>query len=294
REIRRILAQERRQRLLEVARRDAPQVEHRQKCVQGLRAPCPQRQDRRSEANPVAIAGRSAISNLHPGDLDSADPRLDRSRRAVAVPHEAVAAVGKLQAIHRGKKRLGFHLDSLRKQLPCTRSQDIRQWIVDLVGLTQWDNVAILVHGVSLSLRGSGRLDTRLDTPPISFRHHPVSRIARWPRGRTSGRATGRSLSGIPYRRPSASSPGPASSARFLSGASRPTSLRSRASPRARPASLEHGRARSATRMSGLRPKGLSSQCLRQSAPDGCPRFHCYTTIPTQRTNTISPPNPTR
>jgi hypothetical protein len=28
-------------------------------------------------------------------------------------------------------------------------------------------------------LRGSGRLDTRLDTPPISFRHHPDSRIAR-------------------------------------------------------------------------------------------------------------------
>src|SRR4051794_22033335 len=25
---------------------------------------------------------------------------------------------------------------------------------------------------------GSGRLDTRLDTPPISHRHHPVSRIA--------------------------------------------------------------------------------------------------------------------
>jgi hypothetical protein len=36
-----------------------------------------------------------------------------------------------------------------------------------------------LVHGVSLSLRGSGRLDTRLDTPPISFRHPRVSRIAR-------------------------------------------------------------------------------------------------------------------
>jgi hypothetical protein len=28
-------------------------------------------------------------------------------------------------------------------------------------------------------LRGSGRLDTRLDTPPISLRHHPGSRIAR-------------------------------------------------------------------------------------------------------------------
>jgi hypothetical protein len=27
-------------------------------------------------------------------------------------------------------------------------------------------------------LRGSGRLDTRLDTPPISLRHHPGSGLA--------------------------------------------------------------------------------------------------------------------
>jgi len=119
-----------------------------------------------------------SVVSLETTDFDGADPRLDRPHWTMAVPHEAVAAVGKLQALHRGEKRLGFHLDSLRKQLPSTRSQNIRQWIVDLIGLTQWDNVAMLVHGVSLSLRGSGRLDTRLDTPPISFRHHPVSRIA--------------------------------------------------------------------------------------------------------------------
>jgi len=76
----------------------------------------------------------------------------------MAVPHQAVAAVGKLQALHCEEKRLGLHLDCLRKQLPRTRSQDIRQWIVDLVGQTQRDNVDILAHGVSLSLRGSGRL----------------------------------------------------------------------------------------------------------------------------------------
>jgi hypothetical protein len=76
----------------------------------------------------------------------------------MAVPHQAVAAVGKLQALHCEEKRLGLHLDCLRKQLPRTRSQDTRQWIVDLVGLTQRDNVDILAHGVSLSLRGSGRL----------------------------------------------------------------------------------------------------------------------------------------
>jgi hypothetical protein len=32
-------------------------------------------------------------------------------------------------------------------------------------------------------LRGSGRLDTRLDTPPISVRHHPLSRIAPFKQG---------------------------------------------------------------------------------------------------------------
>src|SRR6266536_2408650 len=85
--------------------------------------------------------------------------------------------IGKLQLLHRGEECLRLQLDSLRKKLPRTRSQDIGQWIVNLVRLTQRDNIAILVHGVSLSSRGSGRLDTRLDTPPISPRHHPVSRI---------------------------------------------------------------------------------------------------------------------
>ncbi len=88
------------------------------------------------------------------------------------------APIGKLQILHRGKKRLDFDLDGLRQKLPRTSSQNIGQWIVDLVGLTKRNNLASLVHGVSLSLRGSGRLDTRLDTPPISFRHHPGSRIA--------------------------------------------------------------------------------------------------------------------
>ncbi len=95
----------------------------------------------------------------------------------MTVPHQAISAIGKLQLLHRGEEYLRLHLDSLRKKLPRTESQDIGQWIVNLVGLTQRDNLAILVHGVSLSSRGSGRLDTRLDTPPISPRHHPVSRI---------------------------------------------------------------------------------------------------------------------
>jgi hypothetical protein len=83
-------------------------------------------------------------------------------------------------SIRRGKKRLDFNLDGLRQKLPRTSAKDIRQWIVDRIGLTKRENVGSLIHGVSLSSRGTGRLDTRLDTPPISGRHHPVSRIARW------------------------------------------------------------------------------------------------------------------
>jgi hypothetical protein len=45
--------------------------------------------------------------------------------------------------------------------------------------MTKSDDVGRCLHGVSLSLRGSGRLDTRLDTPPSTHRRHPISRIAR-------------------------------------------------------------------------------------------------------------------
>jgi hypothetical protein len=115
---------------------------------------------------------------FHRADLNRTDPRLDRALGTVTMPDNAVATVRQLEIFHGGEKRLGLHLDSLRKQLPSAVSEDIRQGIVDLVRLTKPNNTAILIHGVSLSLRGSGRLDTRLDTPPISHRHHPVSRLA--------------------------------------------------------------------------------------------------------------------
>src|ERR1019366_478796 len=130
------------------------------------------------EPDPLAIASCPTITNLHPGNFDRTDPGLDRALGAVTVPDNTVATIGKLQFLHCGQKRPGLHLDSLRKKLPCTRSKNISQRIVDLVGLTKTENIDSLVHGVSLSLRGSGRLDTRLDTPPISIRHHPVPSLA--------------------------------------------------------------------------------------------------------------------
>src|SRR5450830_687127 len=178
RQVRRFLAQERRQRLLEVARRDAAQIKRWQQRIQALRPPSPFWQDRREKADPVALNRGTTIPDFHRADLNRSDPCLDRALGTVTMPDDAVAAVRQLEILHGGKERPGLHLDSLRKQLPGAGSKDICQGIVDLVRLTKPDNTAILIHGVSLSLRGSGRLDTRLDTPPISYRHHPASRLA--------------------------------------------------------------------------------------------------------------------
>jgi hypothetical protein len=130
-----VLAQQRRQRLLEIAGRDAPQVEHRQQRIQTSGPPRPQRQDRRVEPDSLAIAGCSTVPNLRPRHLHRADASLDRPRRPVTMPHHSGASVGKLQVLHRGKKRLDFRLDCLGQKLPRTSAKDIRQWIIDLVGL---------------------------------------------------------------------------------------------------------------------------------------------------------------
>ena len=71
-----------------------------------------------------------------------------------------------------------FQFDGLREQPPGTGAKHIGQGIIDIVGLTKADNIDRLVHGVLLSVRGSGRLDPRLDAPPSNHRRHPVSVLA--------------------------------------------------------------------------------------------------------------------
>ena len=112
--------------LLEVFRRDATQIKHRQKHIEAPRSPRPQRQDRRGETDPLAVAGSPAIPNLHPGNLDSTDPRLDRAFGTMTVPDNTVPTISKLEVLHGGEKRLRFQLDRLREQLSRTGSQDIR------------------------------------------------------------------------------------------------------------------------------------------------------------------------
>ena len=59
------------------------------------------------------------------------------------MPDNTVSSISKLEVLHEGEERLSFQLDSLREQLSRTRSQDIGQWIIDLVGVTKTYNIAI-------------------------------------------------------------------------------------------------------------------------------------------------------
>ena len=68
----------------------------------------------------------------------------------MAVPDEPRPPIVELPIGHQRQEGLGFRLDRLRQQAAGPRAQDCRQRIVDLLGLPETDNGAILIHGVSL------------------------------------------------------------------------------------------------------------------------------------------------
>jgi hypothetical protein len=78
-----------------------------------------------------------------------------------------------------GDEGVGLSNQDLCQHSAGAFTSDFSQWIVDRFRLTERDDGAISRHGVSLLSGGSGRLDTRLDTPPSIKRRHPDSRIAR-------------------------------------------------------------------------------------------------------------------
>ena len=88
------------------------------------------------------------------------------------MPDNPVTTIGKLEILHLGKKRLGFHLDRLRKQFARAGSKHIRQGIIDFVGMTKANNVDSVIHGVSLSLRGFWQASS-----PASIRRSPQTVI---------------------------------------------------------------------------------------------------------------------
>jgi hypothetical protein len=74
----------------------------------------------------------------------------------MTVPNQTIPPVRQPQIPHLGQEGLGLQLDRLREKPSGAGPQHIRQGIVDLVGLTQADNVGRRVHGVTLSLVSGG------------------------------------------------------------------------------------------------------------------------------------------
>src|SRR5271168_3717129 len=96
----------------------------------------------------------------------------------MTVTHDAVAAIRQLQVLPLGDEGVGFSNQHLGQHPPSAFTRNLAQWIVDGIRLTERDDGGISRHGVSLLSGGSGRLDTRLDTPPSIKRRHPDSRLA--------------------------------------------------------------------------------------------------------------------
>ena len=84
RQVRDLLAQQRPERLLEIAHREAAQVEHRQHGIEAARAPRPARQDGRREADALGTSlVAAAVAQPDPLHRDRADAGLHRALRAV-------------------------------------------------------------------------------------------------------------------------------------------------------------------------------------------------------------------
>lgn len=86
-------------RLLEIAGRDAAQVENRQQGIEALRPPRPFRQDRLCEGDAIAAhlacCIATTVAQLGAPHRNWADPRLDLTLRTMAVPHHTGAIIGK-------------------------------------------------------------------------------------------------------------------------------------------------------------------------------------------------------
>jgi hypothetical protein len=93
REVRRVRAEQRGQRLLEVPGRNAAQVEYRQQGIEALRAPRPA-----GDAGTAAdlLLRRHALGpvpHLRAAHLERADPGLDAALGPIPMPHDPLAAI---------------------------------------------------------------------------------------------------------------------------------------------------------------------------------------------------------
>src|SRR5437868_5932832 len=169
-----ILAQQRRQRLGEVASRNPLQIKDRQQRLDRLRAAHVGRQDRRREPDAARIGGGGlAIAYTRLADGDRTDAGHYLALRQVTVADDALPAVLGLQIGMLAEKVCDFGLDRFGEQGACPVAQDFCELIVEDSWLNQMDDV-IVGHGISLLRWRSGGVKHPHDMPPSRFPPSPI------------------------------------------------------------------------------------------------------------------------
>ena len=165
----RVGAQQRRQRLLELAGGDALQVEPGQELLDVLGPPQERRQHLRGEADPLAAFAVTAVAHFRSAHLDRSDAGLDLALGRVPVAHDAAPAAVVLELGVRREERLD-HRPSGRRTIrlakrcrpvgrqprppaaayDAPRAQHLEQRIVlDAATCPRQPNDGIFLHGVS-------------------------------------------------------------------------------------------------------------------------------------------------
>ncbi len=176
-----VLAEQRDQRLLEVAGGDALEVEDRDQHLEALRPARVGRQNRRREADALR-AFADTVAHTRAAHRDRTDAGHDLAFRQMSVAHQSLATIiGQLvgMAAEQGRH---FRLDGLRQQ----RSRAVAQNLGQRVGKSSWlgelENVS-LGHGVSLLRWRSGGVKHPHDTPPYPFMPSPTFAHSSWQSG---------------------------------------------------------------------------------------------------------------
>src|SRR5450759_3979358 len=160
----RILADKRGQRLLEVAGRDALQVEDRNQHLQTLRAPRVGRQDGRVEPNALTRS-RLAVAYPRLAHANRTNASHDLALGQMPVARHAPAARLGLEIAMSVQKVSDLRLNRLRQQGACPTAQNLGERIDEGPWLRELDDV-IVGHGVSLLQWRSGGVEHPHDTPP--------------------------------------------------------------------------------------------------------------------------------
>jgi hypothetical protein len=170
----RILAEQGRERLAEIAGRDALEIQDRQQRLDRLRAPHVGGQDRRREADAARVVSRRfAVAHARLAHTDGADAGHHLALRKMAVPDNPLKAARRLDPGMAGEKSGNLDLDRLGKQGTRPVAQNFGELILKDPWLDQFDDV-IVGHGISLLRCRSGGVKHPHDVPPSRFPPTPT------------------------------------------------------------------------------------------------------------------------